>query len=207
MELDDLKIFVKQNRVRVSAETPLPPIKQVIRKRSGSVIRRIKQSLQMEFFLAVFFVSLIVYIIIQSGNIYFQVLGCFMLLFCLCFIYYIIQLYRKIVRQESTGLSIKENLQHLISVLAEFTRLYFQLTMVMLPVCFLAGLAFGYINRISNIPGMLMPVSAPELLIYTAGFAVWSAIMYFFTRWYVKKLYGDHLDKLRNQLIELTNEG
>ena len=125
-------------------------------------------------------------------------------IFSVLFSVYLLTLYRKIVFYEKTPVSIRQSLQQVIEIIQNFTRLYFRISIGLLPLIFIFGLVTGYID-----------MSRQEILkefhwskgiaVYVAGFITWSVCMYFFAKWYIKKLYGNHLLQLQQQLKEIEN--
>ena len=205
MDLDEFKIMIRENPRKDIVQEPLSRMETFIGKKSRSAVDQIRRNLWIEFLFAVLFIVLILYIVLNSGNMYVNLFGSLMVCYCACFMYYLVRLFKNISYHDATALSIKEYLEQLIHILAAFTRLYFQLTLLMLPVCFFAGLILSYLNRSESVPDSQVPISMREFAIYIIAFIAWSVMMYHFSKLYIRNLYGNHLQKLRDQLRELKN--
>lgn len=86
-------------------------------------------------------------------------------------------------------------------IIKRFIRLYFQITMILLPVIFL----LVFVAVIADRGNLNTSISIQKIQIYTAASSAWCIIMYFFTKWYVRLLYGKHLQNLNDHLKELQN--
>jgi hypothetical protein len=123
---------------------------------------------------------------------------------CLFFAVYLLQLTKKINYYETTSFSVKESLQQVIDILSRFIQHYFQITMIMLPAAFIFGLVTGYMDITSNLAIKHFNWTR-GLVFYCAFFIFWSIFTYFFTKWYIRKMYGKYLQQLKEQLKELEN--
>lgn len=206
MELDEFKTIIRQSTVNLWIGHISDGKEIEIRKQSGSIIEKIKKSLQLEMALAVFFFLLISWIIFRLPNLYLQIFALIMTVLCLCFTFYIAQLYKKIIYYQSTTTSIKTNLEQVINILKQFTRLYFILTLVMVPVILLSAISFGFASLQAITKTPLNTYSAQQLTALFGLSLAWCIATYFFTKWYIRKLYGNYLDSLKQQLRELEDE-
>ena len=105
---------------------------------------------------------------------------------------------------EGMTASLKQSLQLIINIVTRFTRLYFRISIGLLPVIFIFGLITGYLDIAAQ--GLLPRIQwSRGLGVYTIVFIAWSVIIYFFSKWYIRKLYGKYLLQLRQQLKEIEN--
>jgi hypothetical protein len=203
MELDELKKELQHKFEQDSATRSIKPIESYIQQRSSSVIAKIKRNIVAEILLNLVFLPAFTWVFIQYTSIYTRFFMGFGVLFCILFTAYLWKLFRKIKLVETEPFSIRENLIRIISILAHFTRLYFQITMLMLPIAFLAGIITGYLDIAGSKELFARFTWTGSIAYYICFFAAWSFFMYFFTKWYIKKLYGNLLGHLRDQLREL----
>lgn len=205
MELDELKSDLKLKLENLDAPHSSDALKQYIHQRSGSVIAAIKRNLYVEIVFCLVCLLGFIWIYFHNASLmirFFMILGS---ITALLTVVYLARLRKKIILQELTTAPIRENLSSIIAILSLFTRLYFQVSMIMLPLAFLAGIILGYMN-ISASPKMLKTFNwNRSLLFYIVFFSGWSVLMYFFAKWYIKKLYGNYLQQLKEQLKELEN--
>lgn len=203
MELDELKKELQHKFEQDSATRSIKPIESYIQQRSSSVIAKVKRNIVAEILLNLVFLPAFTWVFIQYTSIYTRFFMGFGVLFCILFTAYLWKLFRKIKLVETEPFSIRENLIRIISILAHFTRLYFQITMLMLPIAFLAGIITGYLDIAGSKELFARFTWTGSIAYYICFFAAWSFFMYFFTKWYIKKLYGNLLGHLRDQLREL----
>jgi hypothetical protein len=205
MELDELKKELQQKLEQDSATLSIKPIESYIQQRSSSVIAKIRRNIVAEILLNLIFLPAFIWVFTQYSSIYTRFFMAFGVFFCIVFTVYLWRLYNKIKLVESESLSIRENLVQVVSIVAHFTRFYFQITMTMLPIAFLAGIVTGYLDIAGSRELFARFTWTGSIVYYICFFAAWSVFMYFFTKWYIKKLYGDFLRQLRDQLNELDN--
>lgn len=208
MELDELKYQLNQRLATDHASRTNADIAALLKKKTSSVIGKLKRSLIVEMVLCVLFSAAMLYVCLVSDywsiRIYFGVFTILMFLFTFVLYY----LYKKTKQLTSSFQPIKANLQHVVSLLEEFVKRYFQFSMAMLPVCFIFSLILS----------VMEPVSVPEVdkfvlhyfsarwqvLTFLGVYMIVLAItLYYFTKWYLKKLYGNYLAELKKCVEEL----
>lgn len=206
MNLDDYKIAVKQQEPGTFSLKALPELSGYMRGQAQSFVDKIKRNLKLEILFAGLFLIFDCGMLVFFNDIFYLRLFTFLLLiFCICFIYYVAKLLRYIQVQYKSDTNVKEQLAQYIHIISGFTRLYFQLTMVMVPLILLIAFIAGYLDRAQS-ANFIMLFSSQAIWVYLSLSVIWSFMMYFFTRWYIKKLYGNHLNKLKEQLSELQDE-
>jgi hypothetical protein len=196
MELDDLKsMFRGQGNPKRSPEE----MATYLRLRSSSVIEKIRRSIVIEFTCAILFMLGAIAWLILTQILFYKALAIYVIVSCAFFIFYLTRLNKRISRSFMSQLPVVESLKEIIRIMETFLRLYFWLTMAMMPVVFVIGLLT--INT-----GNKEIFTTKGWTIYTAWFVGWTAFMYFFTKWYLRKLYGKYMEELKNQLKELEND-
>lgn len=208
MELDELKYQLNQKLATDHASRSDADIAALLKKKTSSVIAKLKRSLIVEMILCVLFSAAMFYLGFISNHwsirIYFIVFAVLMFLFTFVLYY----LYKRTQQLTSSHQPIKTNLQTVVSLLEEFVKRYFQFTMTMLPVCFVFALILS----------IMEPASVPEVDKFVLHYfsARWQVltflgvymivlaiVLYYFTKWYLKKLYGNYLAELRKCAEEL----
>ncbi|HEY4150382.1 MAG TPA: hypothetical protein VGM41_15695 [Chitinophagaceae bacterium] len=204
MELDDFKSVL-----RTKLEEPLQlrsprELERSIHSKTNSIIGKIKRSIVFELLINLLFLP-IAWAGIHYSLLYVRCIFIVVAIGCFLFMTYTALFYRRILFFEKNIPAVKERLQQVIDLLQRFTRLYFRFTMWVLPLVFLLGLVTGYRDIITR----------PELahgfrwvrgfLFYALFFAGWSVMMYFFAKWYIKRLYGNYLEQLKASLKDLEN--
>jgi hypothetical protein len=204
MELDDVKSILN-SKLDSEASTRSPEeLSAYFNRKTISILGKIKRNMWFELKLTSIIVIAFAIIYVLYSSLYMRFFMVFTAIFCIIFSVYIYSLYRKIIRFEQSSFTVKENLQQVIAILDRFAKIYYQVSMALLPLVFVLGIIVGYIDiRVSGLEKSFHYTRG--LIFYFVWFLFWSVIMYFFTRWYIKKLYGKYITQLKNQLIELEN--
>ena len=201
MELDDLKSIWKQDKPGFEPKKE-EEIASMIKGRSNSIISKLKRSVWFELiFTIVCGVALgICALMLESGALMWTIISLIVL-----FVSYLFYYVKKILllnQFNSSKENLKNSLQHLFDRLNTYLTFYKRSYAILYPVYFCLGLLFGALEK--GIDDFLYRLSQPKtilLLVLLAGvfflFTIW------ITNWYLKKLYGNHLDKLKELLNEL----
>lgn len=201
MELDELKSIL--NEVG-SPQKDAADLEKHLQAQSTSILASFQMNLRIELLFAAAFIVFGIIILFIFTQDYTRLFGLLLMGICAWFGVYVVWLSRKIDQYEKSALPLQQSLQEIILIIERFIKLYFQVTMLMIPGSFALAVMVAYFKakRIYD-PG---PFFTQERIFYYAAFIVgFSLIMYFFTKWYLKRLYGNHLEKLRNQLKDLQN--
>jgi MFS family permease len=211
MELDELKYQLK-SRFSGEQDKTADELKVILHAKTKSVISMLKRSMYIELASAILFTIVFACIGLFSTywslRIYFGVFS----IFCAAFIFVIGYLLKKTTQLSNAELPIKTNLQILVNILKEYIRRYFQFSMGLLPVCILFSFYLGYNEPPAYKPQLIIPmvhVTKSSVYVYLFFFTYFAALavgLYYFTRWYLKKLYGNYLERLKDYVAELEKE-
>jgi hypothetical protein len=209
MELDELKYQLNQKLATDHSSRTDADIAALLKKKTHSVISKLKRSLIIEMILCILFTAAMLYVVVISSywsiRLYFGVFT--VLMFGFTFILY--YLYQRTQKLTDSQQPVKANLQAVVALLEEFVKRYFQFTMALLPVCFVFSLILSSMEPIS-IPEVdkfaLHYFSARwQVLIFLGIYMiVLAVVLYYFTKWYLKKLYGNYLAELKQCMTELA---
>lgn len=203
-ELDDLKTIWKQDRTfENKGETE---IAQMIKGSSKTLITRLKRSVWFELALTVVcIVALGIFgLTLQPGTLMWIILS-LLLLFVIYSFYYV----KKIMalnEYEASTENLKNSLQLLIDKLDAYMVFYKRSYAILYPLFLILGIIFGIMEsgeerfqqKFQN------PLYAFSMVLITVIFMVG---VYTITDWYLKKLYGNHIEKLKNLLRDLQSTG
>jgi MFS family permease len=211
MELDELKNQLKNKLASDHAGRSDGDIALLLGKRTSSIIDKLKRSLKKEIFWSIIiligFVCVSIFINYQSVRIYFSVFA----VLCIPFIFVLLHLLRRTTRLSSTALPVKKNLQEIVTITEDFVKRYFQFSMALLPVCFIFSFLLGY-NEPKPIPGVdrlatkLFSGRWEVIVFFMVYFIGLSVGVYYFTKWYLRKLYGKYIIQLKECISELSEE-
>ena len=201
MEIEDLKlIWKKQNEgFKPKDEAELATM---LKGKSGSIITRLKRNVWFELiFTFLGGLALLAYAItLPAGYLKWTSIS-ILILFSVYSIYYLKKL-RLLHRFDPGNVHIKANLQRLIENLKGYLKFYKRSYSILYPVFFFLGLLFAAIEH--GATGFFHKVTRPDVfLILLPGAAVFFFLSTWLTSWYLKKLYGNHLEKLEGLLKEL----
>jgi hypothetical protein len=195
MELDEFKDILNQQLATDHLYRSEADIAALLRKKAHSIIVKIKKSLWFEIFSCIVIMLLFGYLGLSSKyssmNIYFSAFTLVFVPFTIILFY----LLKKINRLNTNSLSVKNNLQSIVSILEEFMKRYFQFTMVLIPICFVFAFFLGYTEKqpIEPIDQIILKYKPSYSFITIFTFVYMTSLtvgIYYFTKWYLKKLYG-----------------
>lgn len=197
MELDNLKEVWQAD-----AGKSLPGIKEeillMLQKKSRSPIAKIKRNLHGEMMVVVvlYSASIIYYIISNKGR-YWE-LALMLFLMGMLFMFYYYRKNKLLNEMECVTCEVKSNLERQVSMLGKYIQFYFVAGTLLTPIAyFTAGLIVLYKS-----PGF--SITGTQLLYWFIGIGIGVSILtYFLNIWYVNKLYGRHLKKLKELLLQM----
>lgn len=200
MELDDLKSIWKNKQGYEPKQEE--EIASMLRGRSNSIISKLKRSVWFELiFTIVCGIGLGIYALALQGGALMWTIVSLLVLFVSYLFYYV----KKIIllnQFDPSSENLKENLEHLLERLTVYLNFYKRSYAILYPVYFMLGLLFGALER--GMDDFLHHISQPKVILYLIGLAgIFFLCTFWLTNWYLKKLYGNHLEKLKQLLNEL----
>jgi hypothetical protein len=198
-ELDDLKSMWKEPGFEPKKANE---IASMLKGHSNTIVAKLKRNVKFELILTIVLsVVLAAYaFLLDDGRLRWTSIS-LLALFAAYSFYFIKKL--KILNQfESSDSNLKETLQHLHKRLSVYLTFYKRSYTILYPVYFCLGLLFGllesgsdhFVTRFKNVGYSVW------FIVFTALYFI---VIYFLTNWYLNKLYGVHIDKLRKLLDEL----
>jgi hypothetical protein len=207
MELDELKNYLNRQLEEQSPLQSSGEISAILRNKSIGIVDRIRKNLWIEFVISLLAVMVVLYAKYLGGNYVMQMFLNIFLGITLLFLPIFIWLIRSTYQLSPELSSVKTNLTRLHLLISRFTRFYFIFTMaIFLPVVFYSLIAAGFERNNHSLMESLqfyMQLPAIPLLLIGAYILIFGVGLYFFTRWYLRTLYGKYLDKLKDLLAEL----
>lgn len=203
MELDELKDLWKKNdadfRPRAEAE-----LASMLKGNSKSIVDKLIRSVWFDFiFTFISGIALLAWALtLPSGALKWTCVSALAIAVVYSFFYAKkLILLRRFNRVQD---NLKSNLENLIRNLSNYLKLYRMSYTILYPVYFCLALLFAAIER--GFEEFLHVLVTFKTIAYLAFMGV---VLYFcstwLVNWYLKKLYGNHLEKLRNLLGELNS--
>lgn len=209
MDLDELKSQLNQKLATDHAERSAGDLAQLLQKRTTSIVGKLKRSLLFEIRLSVPFIILFLGIAILGTNpVYRGFFAVFSLVVIITFLF-LVYLYRTTKRIGDTPLPVKENLQVIVNIIDEFVKRCFQAAIILVPVCVALMAAGQYYYRdphsaTFNLSHNRWITTPTRMLVFLVSYTVvFTIAMYFFAKWYLRKMYGRYTEQLRNCIREL----
>lgn len=209
MELNELRHMWNRQATDEPAPLTEQKVARMVASKSKSIITRLRRNAWWE-------VGSVVYVIIALpfgiNYVDSQFLKGYLLVFELlsvAFLYYYYRKFRLLRQMDQVEKDVREHLQTLILGFRELLTIYLRLTLwvtVIALIAVTAHNAFGL--TLKHDGGKLSWSWSIGLMVLVMFFA--GSILYWlmlkFTKWYLQKLYGQHLDRLESYLQELQAE-
>lgn len=203
MELEELKDLWQKNKSEIQPKNEAE-IASMLKGKSKSIIDKLKRSAWFELLLTLISsIALLLYALgLPSGSAKWTPIS-ILILFVGYSIYYV----KKLLLLNSFNRgndNLKASLEHLTFSLTNYLVFYKRSYTILYPVYFCLGLFFAAIE--SGSQHFFEVLTRPKAIISLIGLA---GLLFFictwFTNWYLKSLYGNHLQKLKNVLQELNS--
>jgi hypothetical protein len=204
MELEELRSIWKNNEPGFQRKDETE-IASMLTGRSLTIIDKLKRNVRFEliFALAVSVCLLIYALTLPSGKLKWTSIA--ILLMCIGYTFYYIKKIILLNRFDPAKENIRANLVSLIDKLSGYLKFYRRSYTVLYPVFFCLGLIFGALEHEAgqSPDSMFKPVSLFYLVVMAAVLYLLSTWL---INWYLKKLYGNHLEKLKSLLHDIQGK-
>ncbi len=206
MELDNIKELWKQLNQQQAQKDAYndEAIYKFLAGESRGVIAVIRKNLRLEMVLtAIIMLSFVVLPFIYEGELLQTILGVWALL-SVVYMFFYLQKYKIIQAFDSQDKNLKNNLQTLVTKLEKYTSIYFWSNVVLIPLVHITNFI---LLRLLNLAVFHNLQSNRDIFFYLIYVVVVSAVMIYFFYWYIQRMYGKYIEKLRGYLNDLeTNE-
>lgn len=201
MELEDLKSIWKNSEPAFNLKNE-QEIASMLKGKSMSIIDKLKRSVWFELvFAIVLSIALLLYALsLPKGALKWTSIS--LLLMCLVYTIYYIKKLTLLNRAQRGTENLHDTITLLVKNLMGYLKFYKNSYAILYPVYFLLGLLFGALERGTDkyLEFLSRPSTIISLLLVAGLFFLISTRL---ANWYLKKLYGNHLDKLKSLLNEL----
>jgi hypothetical protein len=197
MELDQLKEMWSD----AGSKQPGPSAEELqgmLQKKSQSPIAKMKRNLTWELVTIVVFYSITIFSMRNYEKIFasFTIL---LLMIGLLFAIYFYFKYRLLQSMECITCEVKSNLQMQLQTLEKYVRIYFLFGNLLTPIVFFVTGFITYMQR----DGDLTISPLRFWTIFSIIGLLFSVAVYFLNKWYLHKLYGQHIQKLKEILQDM----
>jgi uncharacterized membrane protein YfcA len=203
MELEELKSIWKSNDTAFQLKDEAE-IASMLKGKSKSIVDKLKRSVWFDLiFTLVTGVVLIVYAFtLPNGGL--KLISISFLLICVGYSFFYIKKITMLNRFDPASENLRAVLERLVDNLSSYLKFYKLSYTILYPVYFCIGIVFGALDR--GMDAFLHSLTRPLTIVYllaASGFFFFCST--WLANWYLKKLYGNHLDKLRGLLNDLSH--
>ena len=207
MELDQLKDIWKKESSQVKEDEQL---KTLMSRRSNNPIARMKRNLLLELIaiIVLYGFTIAYYAYAFEGKM--NEVSWFMIGIALCFFVYYFRKNKLLNQMECLSCQVKSNLQKQVNTLEKYVKFYLVAGTALVPLTIFFFSWLIYVKSPGIAPSVFFPSAVypwwQTAIAWTAFVGIFTVLIYFLNRWYIKKLYGNHIQKLKELLTEM-NEG
>lgn len=222
MELDSLKDIWKDLDEADLQPGRDVPISSMLQKRSQSTIARLKRNLNRELIAVLIIYSLTIWYIITFQRMYSE-LAVLLALVGGAFLFYYYRKSKLLKQMECVACEVRSNLKQQLGTLEKYVRFYFIAGTILTPLAyFAAGMIILFngqevnshmvdvsIDAQTSVAQMPIAQHISNHRFFVLFLSIGAALTlgsYFINRWLIGKLYGQHIQKLKDLLTQMDEE-
>lgn len=208
MDLDQFKQQLNEKLSTDHRGRSAEDLTLLLSKKTFSVIEKLKKSIQYEILFGI--LGMLLFSVLafstkyQSVSTYFGVAA----IFIFAFLFLLVYLLKKTIELNKVHQPIISNLNNYVALIEEYMKRYFQFTMAMVPICLFFAGWLGYhekapapaLDKFLGKAHLGKPLVLTIAIIYLISFG---AGMYYFTKWYLHKIYGKYVLELKKCIKDL----
>jgi hypothetical protein len=210
MELEEWK-DVWKSQVPATPETSADELKNLLSGKSSGPVAKMKRNLNIELWLIIISYGLVIgyYFVAFDGRM--TEISWFMLFVAAGFIAYYWRKRKLLLEMECLSCEVRSNLERQVRSLEKYIRFYLVAGTALVPLSLLFfGWLFHVKARFPDQDSLFFPFEKTtawtDALAWIALTAVLTTGLYFLNKWYVRTLYGKHVEKLRKVLDDMDKE-
>jgi len=209
MELEKWKDIWKE--AGDQAPNDAQKLHSLLDKKSKSPVAKMKRNLRVElwFVIITYGAMILFYFLAFKGRM--SEVSWFMLFIGLLFVFYFQRKNKLLTEMECLSCEVKSNLQKQTTTLEKYIRIYLIGGTALAPVSLLFFGWFFYARAWTNVndtifyPGDHNPMWK-VILVWVILTSIVTILFYLINKWYVRKLYGKHVEKLKEVLNEMEDD-
>jgi len=207
MELNELRQL--WNRQATDEPAPLSEqgIARMVARKSDNVVTRLRRNAWWEVRFQVVVILSLPFAIYYATNQFIRWYLIFFEIFSVAFCYYYYYTFMLLRRMEHVEKGLQEHLQALISGLRNLLAIYLRLTICVGAITLVATTSYrAYkLNRKYGGEELITQLGLLIIIMLIVG-AILYLVIVRLTKWYLQRIYGQHLDRLEGYLHELQAE-
>ena len=205
MELDNLKDLWRDLDREETYPADDEHILKILQRRSQSPIARMKRNLLIELIAVVILYSFSIWYFLLASNGLYSEIALFLFILGLFFGFYYYKKNRLLNKMQCVTCEVRSNLERQLKTLEKYVRFYFIFATVLCPVAYFVP---GFIVLLKY-PGEAIAqrfTASTTYIVFVIIGVVITCGSYFLNRWYVTKLYGRHIEKLKSLLFQMEEK-
>ncbi|KUG09558.1 hypothetical protein [Solirubrum puertoriconensis] len=205
MELDEMRQRWRQQPTEPTARLTPEAMQAILNQPSSSPLQRIRRNAQWEVGLTLLTLPVAASIMLFGQQPYTRTMAGWLLLVAVGFLFYIYQKFRVLNDGLAPGVGdLRQQLEQQSRSLRRLVQIYYRATMLTLFGSFGIGFVMQVLRFAHTAEGLKLALMVGTLVI---GYLIIGWLAYLalqkFTRWYLQRLYGQHLDRLEGYLHDL----
>jgi hypothetical protein len=207
MELDQLKEMwgtVDAKHTKTSEQE----LQVLLQKKSKSPIAKMKRNLTVEMWVLVVLYSVIIIDYVRQFKGLILAIPLVLFVVGLLYVVYFIRKRSLLKQMECVTCEVKSNLQQQVRILEKYIRFYMLSGTILFPltVIFISSVMFFSSPEIQQVRVKEPLPFAYFFLAITIISVLLTVPIYFLNKWYLRKLYGQHAEKLKQIINEMNEE-
>ena len=170
-----------------------------------NIVEHMRRNLRIEVIIILVCVTLIALLYFSAFNRQLQEISWMYILLATAFLYYYYRKNNLLKKMQCPACNVKSNLELQLHTLEKYIHLYLIGGIILVPAVLFSFYLLAYYKHIILFPFSNLSFIA-GLLTYTAIVAIITTVLFFLHRWYIYKLYGRHIQRLKSMLNEMSEE-
>ncbi len=202
MELDELKKELNLKIEDKSQNHSEADITSLLKKNTQSLVQKLYRNLLLEMYLCMFLTlaCVVLALIIDDWNYktFFTIDAALGLVVSII----LLSLTSRIKRLSTSDTTVRTNLETIVSIIYQYAWLYIRLGLGLLPLIFSLAFWITYIDP-TIVP---KPIRWDLFGYFLVALFIFGYASFRFTKWYLRKLYGNYVEQLEAMLNELDEQ-
>jgi hypothetical protein len=201
MELDNLKELWQQlDTEKIHGDEQ--EITRIIQQRSQSPVAKMKRNLLIELIVVIVLYSIAIWNFMSTSMGRYSEIAILLLFVGLLFLFYYYKKNRLLKQMQCVTCEVRSNLQRQLTTLEKYVQFYFVCGTILTPVAYFASGAIVMLNYPNEAVASGFTASRSYILFIAIGLLI-TIGSYFLNKWYIRKLYGQHIKRLRILLHQM----
>lgn len=205
MELDNLKDLWRDLDQKDVHQNTDEQIVMILQKKSQSPIARMKRNLLLELIAVIILYSLAIWYFLATARGRYWEIALLLLSAGVVFIFYYYRKNKLLGEMQCLTCEVRSNLQKQLITLEKYVQFYFVSGIILTPVAYFAsGLIVLFKSPVQNAAAGF--TESGEYIVFIIIGLLITIGSYFLNKWYIKKLYGQHIKKLKELLLQMDEK-